>query len=315
VPTGASEWIREEFEDPATVAAWVAGDPGDDATAGVWVHAEPHGTHSGDVQGGDLRFWNPRVDATPGVGHRAFVTGAAQGSSATANEVDGGTTTLTSPPYDLSGAYAVDVSWHRWFANDVADPGDTMVAEVSADGGGSWVELETLTASTATGDAAPAWVQVTVRLDDFVAPGPDVRFRFRVTDQGTDQVVEGAVDDLVVRAFDVVAQGRVTGVRVDGGASTVLSWTGVPGGDGAVYDVVRGDLDALGGDATGVTLGPLTCIEDDSTDLDTTGDEDLAIPAPGAGYFYLVRFELGLGGGDLGAGSGGGVREGTGGCP
>lgn len=314
VPTGASERLREDFEDPASAAAWTVGDPGDDAVDGFWVHGEPHGTHSGDVQNGNLQFWNPRVDATPGEGHRAFVTGGALGFDPV-GDVDGGVTTLTSPPYDLSGTYAVDVTWQRWFAKDLADPGDTMVAQVSADGGSSWVDLETLAAPTATADAVPAWVPVTVRLDDLVAPGPDVRFRFRVADVGANHLVEGAVDDLVVRAFDVATQGRVGGVRVDGGATTSVSWNAVPGGDGAVYDVVRGDLASLAGDASGVDLGALTCIEDDSTDLDTTGDEDVTIPASGSGYFYLVRFELGLGGGDLGTGSAGGLREGTGGCP
>ncbi|UCF67933.1 MAG: hypothetical protein JSV80_01155, partial [Acidobacteriota bacterium] len=64
----------------------------------------------------------------------------------------------------------------------------------------------------------------------------------------------------------------------------------------------------------GVDLGPLVCIENDSSDLSTDTSPDTDVPAGGSGFFYLVRFQLGFSLGDYGTGTGEGPREGTGGC-
>jgi hypothetical protein len=190
-----------------------------------------------------------------------------------------------------------------------------MVAEFSVDGGTAWHTLESLDLPTSSGDATPAWMPVSFLLDEIAEPGADVRFRFRATDGLVDGILEAAIDDFTLHGYLLATQGRVTGLRADGGADTVLSWNPVPGGEGAVYDVVRGDLDALSGGAGGVDLGVLACIEDDSPDTSTAGDADGDLPAPGAGFFYLVRFRLGFSVGDYGEGSEGGVRGGTAGCP
>ncbi len=313
-PTGASTIISEDLENPATVTDWTAGIPGDGATSGFWEAASPHGTHSGTVQT-TLLFGAPRLDRTPGEGTRAFVTGNSLSSTVSDADVDGGDTTLVSPSYDLSGWYNVTVGYQRWFRNDLADPGDSFTAEVSSDGGNNWVELESLNAPTSTGDATPAWAQASFGLDMLVALGSDVRFRFRVEDQLTESTVEGALDDFMLYGYSIPAQGRVTGVQVDNSGNTVLQWNTVPGAPGASYDVVRGDLANLDGGGGGVNLGALVCIEDDSGDTATSGgDADGDTPASGEAFFYLVRFQFGFTDGDLGAGSAGGVRTGSGGC-
>ena len=226
--------------------------------------------------------------------------------------MDGGDTTLVSPNYDLSGWYGVTLHYHRWFRNDVGDAGDTFTAEVSSDGGNNWVELESLDAPTSSGAATPAWVEASFGLDGLVPLGPDVRFRFRTVDQSAENTVEAALDDLGLHGYAVTGPGRITGVQLDDPQRTVLQWNTVPGAPGAVYDVVRGDLANLSG---AVNLGPLICIENDSADTATSGgDSDSQTPLSGQAFFYLVRFQYGATDGDLGAGSGGGVRSGTGGC-
>ena len=70
-----------------------------------------------------------------------------------------------------------------------------------------------------------------------------------------------------------------------GGACTELRWSFT--GTGVTYDLVRGDLDALGATAIAVDLGPVTCIVNDSGTLRFSCDAEL--PAPGRGFFYLVR--------------------------
>jgi len=69
------------------------------------------------------------------------------------------------------------------------------------------------------------------------------------------------------------------------------------------YDFVRGDLASLAEDWKGVDLGPVVCLEDDSPDADTAGDEDLATPAAGQAFFYLGRFNAAPGVGSYGGSS------------
>jgi hypothetical protein len=314
-PSGSSLLASDDLEDPLTPTRWSVGAPGDTAISGLWVWGDPQGTHSGDAWlNNNLQFGNARFDRTSGEGRSAFVTGNAPGGSITADEVSGGTTTLLSPSYDVSGRYAVEVSWQRWFRNDPADAGDQLRAEVSANGGASWQLLETLSQTTTTPDASPAWAETRVRLDDLVAPGPDVRFRFRANDSGVNHIVEAAIDDLVIRGYDMATQGQIAGVRLAGGAATVVQWQPLTGAPDAVYDVARGDLSNLASVPQGVDLGPLVCIEDNSPDTSTSGNVDTAVPPAGSGFFYVVRFNLGHTLGEWGRGSAGGLRQGTGGC-
>ena len=97
--------------------------------------------------------------------------------------------------------------------------------------------------------------------------------------------------------------------------ATYFTWDPLLGASGVVYDLVRGDLDNLSGDANAVELGPLTCIENDSLDTSSDTHVDTQVPAPNAVFFYLVRFEAGPILGSWGSGSEGGERAGMGGCP
>jgi len=76
----------------------------------------------------------------------------------------------------------------------------------------------------------------------------------------------------------------LNGVRVDGGASATISWTAVDGASS--YDVIRGDLGALAELSDRVDLGTVTCLAPATASLSTS---DGAVPAPGQGFFYLMR--------------------------
>jgi hypothetical protein len=55
------------------------------------------------------------------------------------------------------------------------------------------------------------------------------------------------------------------------------------------YDLMRGDLlDVLPG-SDPVDLGPVNCIDENSFNLTSGDNPDGAIPAPGSGFFYLLR--------------------------
>ena len=104
-------------------------------------------------------------------------------------------------------------------------------------------------------------------------------------------------------------------IQVSKASPTVLTWD--PSPDALRYDVIRGSVSALSIAGSTVSLGPVTCLEDDSPDNHTRGFEDGAIPAPGEAFFFLYRGSTGFDAatGSYGQGSGGRERvAGAGGC-
>ena len=104
-------------------------------------------------------------------------------------------------------------------------------------------------------------------------------------------------------------------MRVEGNQATTLTLeTDNP--LATSYDFVRGDLVELSESAAGVDVGTVVCLENDSTDRTTIGDEDIEIPAPGQGFFYLARFNASPGSGSYGGSTQNRDREPSAGdCP
>ena len=96
---------------------------------------------------------------------------------------------------------------------------------------------------------------------------------------------------------------------------TVLSWD--PSPTSLRYDVVRGSVSNLAIAGSTVSLGTVSCLEDDSPDSHTRGYGDAADPAPGQAFFFLYRGSVGgnAAAGSYGQGTGGKERvAGAGGC-
>lgn len=86
------------------------------------------------------------------------------------------------------------------------------------------------------------------------------------------------------------------GLEVFDPASTVLFWNPLPGADS--YDVIRVEPAVVYQDPTTVHLGTVVCWEEDSLDATTAAGTEAAnpdtdLPAPGQGFFYLVRSRFG----------------------
>ena len=133
----------------------------------------------------------------------AFVTG--NGSDGSNTDVDGGTTILTSPTMDASGASVI--SYARWYDNTGsgtgADPGnDIFVVEVSDDNGSSWTELEVVGPSDS--QSSGGWFQVSYNLGAVSGfePNDQFRIRFSASDLGEGSVIEAAVDAIELSVFD-----------------------------------------------------------------------------------------------------------------
>lgn len=176
--------LGDDFENDQ---GWTVGGPGDDATAGLWTRVDPVGTLGGTVQ--------PEHDHSPAPGVRAFVTGQGfPGAPVGASDVDGGQTTLVSPLLDLSGMSRPTLRYFRWYSNDSGPyPGeDVFRVDVSANGGASWVNLESLGATRAF------WEEVTFDLAAYVPLTNQARLRFVASDEGGPSFVEGALDDIEI---------------------------------------------------------------------------------------------------------------------
>jgi hypothetical protein len=96
---------------------------------------------------------------------------------------------------------------------------------------------------------------------------------------------------------------------------TELSWD--PSPTSMRYDVIRGSIANLSVAGSTVSLGPVSCLEDDSPDSHTRGYGDPVEPAPGQAFFYLYRGSVGFAAtvGTYGQGTGGKERvAGSGGC-
>ncbi|MCP3917546.1 MAG: hypothetical protein GY711_18535 [bacterium] len=169
-------------------AGWTSGMPGDDATTGIWERGDPNGT---DAQ--------PENDHTPSPGTDCWFTGqAAPGAGNGSNDVDGGTTTLLSPVFDLSGETNPSIAYWRWYSNSEGTNNDDVFRVDITDDGGTWVNVETLGPNGP--DVVGGWIRHSFRVLD--VPGMSltnqVQMRFVASDLGQGSIVEAAIDDLSI---------------------------------------------------------------------------------------------------------------------
>jgi hypothetical protein len=167
--------FADDFE---TDQGWTVTNDG--ITDGAWERGVP----VGDGSAGD-----PTMDAD-GSG-QCYLTDNTAGNS----DVDGGTTTLTSPVMDATGPGAV-IAYYRWYSNNnVGSPGnDVFVVEVSDNGGADWVELETVGPSGP--DVHGGWRHREFLVADIagVVNSDQFRIRFNASDLGGVSFVEAGVD-------------------------------------------------------------------------------------------------------------------------
>lgn len=182
VLTGTSV-VTVYSDDGETDPGWsVSGD----ATDGQWDRGTPVGL--GDR--GD-----PANDGD-GSG-QCWLTDNEDGNS----DVDGGTTTITSPLMNATegpGQIAVIQYW-RWYSNNFGnDPNnDIFVVEISNDGGSTWSNLETVGPSGV--EAGGGWYRESFRIMDLLPATNQMVLRFSCSDLGDGSVVEAAVDGIDIK--------------------------------------------------------------------------------------------------------------------
>jgi len=170
--------FNDDFE---TDRGWTPNPAGTDtATTGRWERANPEATTSGGtIQQG----------TTPS-GSFDLVTGGTAGASVGANDIDGGVTSIQSPPIALPASGTLTLTFSQYLAhlnNATAD--DFLRVQV--------VGSTTLTVLNRTGTAAQlngAFMTTTANISQFA--GQTVRILITAADNATGSLVEAAVDDV-----------------------------------------------------------------------------------------------------------------------
>jgi carboxypeptidase T len=167
--------FSDDFE---TDKGWVRS-TSDTATTGRWERGDPAATNSGGA----------KQLGTTVSGTRDLVTGAAAGASAGEFDVDGGTTTITSPSILLTGGthYNLSLSWYLAHGSN-ASSADFFRVQV-----GGQTLLQQLGAAV---NRNGAWTTSTVSLDAFA--GQTVQISISAADASTASLVEAGVDDVRV---------------------------------------------------------------------------------------------------------------------
>ncbi|MEM6265327.1 MAG: choice-of-anchor B family protein [Bacteroidota bacterium] len=164
------------------------------ASSGQWERGIPIET---DMFG---TIANPGEDVLTDFGREAYVTGNGGGEYFT-DDIDDGTVVLTSPSMDLTTYQDPVVSYQWWFLNWLprgggqSRPGDDSLRVDLIDGS----QIKTIASYDVS--FGNKWnQQAPIRVKDFFPnPGNDVKIRFTAADEGSQEIVEAAVDQLDVR--------------------------------------------------------------------------------------------------------------------
>jgi hypothetical protein len=190
-------------------------------------------------------------------------------------------TTLWPPNHDMVDVQALVV------ATDVCNEPNVVLTSVTSDeadnGDGDGNTINDIQ------DAAVGTADFVFRLRAERAGGGDGRLYsvvYTATDGSGNATSQGGFVTVPHDQGGIVDPVRVT--VDDGGVGSVVTWEPVSGAQ--TYDVIRGNLSELAETPTVISLGAVTCIEDNSVDVSTSGWEDSAVPAPGHGFFYLVEY-------------------------
>lgn len=157
-----------------------------------WERGTPIGTFT---SGGSVAA-APGNDVAGDCGFIAFVTDNG-GGGAWDNDVDQGSTILTSPIFDATTYTNPSISYSRWFFNGGftnGAPDDTMTVKLTD--GTTTVVLE----KTYAGQPGQSqWLNQTKRIADFLTPGTQMQLIVEISDPGpVFNIVEGGLDNFKI---------------------------------------------------------------------------------------------------------------------
>jgi aminopeptidase S len=181
-PPPSTTVFADDFE---ANRGWTVNAAGTDtATSGQWQRADPAATSSGGV---------PTQLGTTVNGANDLVTGPLAGSSAGANDVDGGVTTIRSPEIALPADGTLTLRFSSYLAHlNNASSADYLRIRVLSGATNTVV----FTQAGAASNRGAGWQSATVDLSPYA--GQTVRLQVEAADASTASLVEAAVDDVMI---------------------------------------------------------------------------------------------------------------------
>ncbi len=181
------------YDDFSLDFGWVVSGPSGNA----WEIDQPVGTTN---QG---QLCNPNADVPGDCGDLAMVTDNG-GGGAWDNDVDQGSTLLTSPAFDATQYTNPVISYYRWFYNGGTtngQPDDSM--KIYLTDGLLTVPLELLGPSASSSQ----WSQHSFRIGDYLTPGSQMQLIIDIGDPGpVFNIVEGGFDQFSIDEFVSVGE-------------------------------------------------------------------------------------------------------------
>ncbi|MGB1205093.1 MAG: choice-of-anchor B family protein [Chitinophagales bacterium] len=177
-----------------------------DATAGIWERDIPFGTSNNGF------FSNPNVDSNSDLGDYCYVTGNAESNSAGTDDVDGGSTILTSPIFDLTSYDNAEISYERWFANSGGDTTADDELLIKLTNGSTTVTVETINSNDAN---LSQWVASSILVNDFITPTANMQLIVETGDLGNGHLVEAGLDKLEIADVTVANPVVIIGQVID----------------------------------------------------------------------------------------------------
>jgi len=151
-----------------------------DASTGAWVREEPIGTNFNN------QVANPDQDLQNDLSDRAYVTGNGGGDGGS-DDIDGGSTILTSPIIDLTGSNEPILNFSYWWFNDGGQgtPNDDIIVSILENGN---------TFDVATYADNTEWTDISINIKDFVSANGAIQVVFTAVDRGQGHIAEAAID-------------------------------------------------------------------------------------------------------------------------
>jgi hypothetical protein len=177
----ATTVYSDNFETPT---GWVTNPAGTDtATTGKWERGVPEATDAG----------GPKQLAVPASGANELVTGRLAGTAAGVGDIDGGVTTIQSPPVVLpaTGTPRLSLSYYLAYGAN-ASPADYLKISIVTASGATVV----LTVPAAAANHDAGWTVASIDLSAFA--GQSVRILVAAADAAGASLVEAAVDDVKI---------------------------------------------------------------------------------------------------------------------
>lgn len=166
-----------------------------DATSGIWERGVPFGTNY------QTTIYNPFFDSPNDEGNRCYVTGNAEALTLFDDQVDDGTTFLTSPVMELATRYDSPVLTYDAYFYTVGSnnlPNDTLYIKVT--NGTDTVEIARFDRSNRVQDwiSSPYFI-----LENHLSITDEMRLIFEIGDlPETPNVIEAGLDNFKVIEFD-----------------------------------------------------------------------------------------------------------------